>query len=204
MFLGILCFIPSVPEWLKVSKVLKMLPTSVMVGFVNGLAIVIFFAQLNNFQRDCAYGAHKASQFELSTLPGGVFNATAYDPSADDALGAALARHLSGGAKPKHVCLPDSYNATTLEPNTAARHLNSFAVVEGTKIWISGDELMYFLINCFLTMLTLAVLPRITKKVPTVMAGTVHYNIVQYKYSIVMLYDLCMYIYTYTHIYMQA
>ncbi len=37
---------------LKLGKFIRMVPHPVMLGFVNGLAIVIFLAQLNNFQSD--------------------------------------------------------------------------------------------------------------------------------------------------------
>jgi SulP family sulfate permease len=43
---------------LKFSKFIRILPKSVMVGFVNGLAIVIFIAQLNQFKVLDSTGAH--------------------------------------------------------------------------------------------------------------------------------------------------
>jgi len=41
---------------LKLGKFIRMVPHPVMLGFVNGLAIVIFLAQLNNFQIEDASG----------------------------------------------------------------------------------------------------------------------------------------------------
>jgi sulfate permease, SulP family len=35
---------------LQVGKLLRLLPASVMVGFVNGLSIVVFLAQLSQFK----------------------------------------------------------------------------------------------------------------------------------------------------------
>ena len=43
---------------LRLGKLIRMMPKSVMVGFVNGLAIVIFLAQLHQFK---VYGAHGAT-----------------------------------------------------------------------------------------------------------------------------------------------
>ncbi|CAM9481228.1 unnamed protein product [Discosporangium mesarthrocarpum] len=42
--------ITTILGFLKVAKLLRLLPASAMIGFVNGLAIVIFLAQLKNFQ----------------------------------------------------------------------------------------------------------------------------------------------------------
>ncbi|WP_442918237.1 SulP family inorganic anion transporter [Magnetococcus sp. PR-3] len=43
--------------WLRLGKFIRMVPHPVMLGFVNGLAIVIFLAQLKSFQIEDATGA---------------------------------------------------------------------------------------------------------------------------------------------------
>ena len=42
-------FLQLIAGWLKLGKFIRMVPHPVMLGFVNGLAIVIFLAQLNQF-----------------------------------------------------------------------------------------------------------------------------------------------------------
>lgn len=43
--------------WLRCAQFVRLMPKSVMVGFVNGLAIVIFLAQLNQFKHVDSHGA---------------------------------------------------------------------------------------------------------------------------------------------------
>ena len=63
---------------LKLGKFIRMVPHPVMLGFVNGLAIVIFLAQLQNFQVTSADGINYNPQ--TSTI----------EPFAVDAIGAKL------------------------------------------------------------------------------------------------------------------
>lgn len=100
--------------YIKVAKLLRLMPASVMVGFVNGLAIVIFLAQLKNFQKE----------------------------SEDD----------DGGH----------------------RRLNSFSVLEHNPDWVSGHELIYMLLNVFITIATMYAIPLTPMKaVPGALAGVV-------------------------------
>lgn len=79
---------------LKLGKLIRMLPKSVMVGFVNGLAIVIFMAQLHQFQVTNAAGtAHWLQGNALYTMLGLVILAmliTHYLPKFTKAVPAAL------------------------------------------------------------------------------------------------------------------
>lgn len=48
--------------FLGVSKLLRLMPVSVIIGFVNGLAIVLFLAQMKNFQTDISLGGSTESR----------------------------------------------------------------------------------------------------------------------------------------------
>mgnify|MGYP002630978706 FL=1 len=52
----------------KLGKFVRLIPHSVMMGFVNGLAIVIFLSQLSLFQKNTLDGAQWINGFELYTM----------------------------------------------------------------------------------------------------------------------------------------
>lgn len=52
----------------KLGKFVRLIPHSVMMGFVNGLAIVIFLSQLGLFQKTTAAGAQWIQGAELYTM----------------------------------------------------------------------------------------------------------------------------------------
>lgn len=56
--------------FLGVAKLLRLMPVSVIIGFVNGLAIVLFLAQMKNFQEipDCDVAADGPSRRRLNSF----------------------------------------------------------------------------------------------------------------------------------------
>lgn len=46
--------------FIGVAKLLRLMPVSVIIGFVNGLAIVLFLAQMKNFQTDISIGGQES------------------------------------------------------------------------------------------------------------------------------------------------
>ncbi|KAG5186317.1 sulfate transporter family-domain-containing protein [Tribonema minus] len=62
--------------FLGVAKLLRLLPVSVMIGFVNGLAIVLLLAQVKNFQDNLIFGQQQST---MSDAAGGRRLATSFD-----------------------------------------------------------------------------------------------------------------------------
>lgn len=100
--------------FLGVAKLLRLMPVSVIIGFVNGLAIVLFLAQMKSFQTDL---------------------------------------DLGGG------------------DGESSRRLNSFSVFTDGSEWISGSQLWYTLLIVIVTMITIVVFPKVTKKIPKRLAA---------------------------------
>ena len=54
--------------FMGVAKLLRLMPVSVIIGFVNGLAIVLFLAQMKNFQTDLSLGGSSEGSRRLNSF----------------------------------------------------------------------------------------------------------------------------------------
>lgn len=150
----------------KLGKFIRLVPHAVMFGFVNGLAIVIFLAQLVNF-KDKVEPDHinTATSIEAQETPqeGNAFY-TYYPTTGKEETSTCqeCQQEVSKDASPCQTC----------------GQISSFEKAEDKYAWKTGKDLWIMIILAVFTMLTIHFLPKLTKAVPSALVAIVIVSLV--------------------------
>ncbi|MFC5044505.1 SulP family inorganic anion transporter [Aquimarina hainanensis] len=165
----------------KLGKFVRLIPHPVMMGFVNGLAIVIFLSQLGMFKEGSKdlFGNDKyvttsvEKRFEVRE------DNKVYEVLTDKVLFAFNKNRLEDlqTKESKYIIVPEEgkdvfqvYDATSKEVafnyNTKEKGLYSVKKKGKAKKWLPAEELLWMLGLVLLTMLIMWGLPKITTKLP--------------------------------------
>lgn len=161
---------------LKLGKFVRLIPHSVMMGFVNGLAIVIFLSQLGMFMKadENAFGKKKEitiSKERIYDLKGN----DVIDPSSGHVLfhkfGTELLDAQTNESVYKIVENQVFLNDSTVIYNADETGIYTVEHAGISKSFISGSKLWTMLFFVFLTMVIMYFLPKITKKIPAALTA---------------------------------
>lgn len=163
---------------LKLGKFVRLIPHSVMMGFVNGLAIVIFLSQIGMFKttdKD-VYGQNKIETIskdlvynindnQISDHASGHVLFAKVDDKILDISSNELAYNISGN----QVFTKDSLVAYNIEQDG----IYSIEKAGISKSFLPTPELLMMLLFVLLTMGIMYFFPKITKKVPSALIAII-------------------------------
>lgn len=165
--------------FLKLGKFVRLIPHSVMMGFVNGLAIVIFLSQIGMFKETNKdiYGQNKVvtvSEDLAYTIDGEnvldketgatIFNRTGdqlYNVGSEEALFTIADQQVFDNSTKKVVYNLEEDGIYTIEN------------VGLSKSFLPTNELLIMLGFVLLTMMIMFLLPKLTKKIPSALVAIV-------------------------------
>lgn len=161
---------------LKLGKFVRLIPHSVMMGFVNGLAIVIFLSQIGMFMKadENAFGKKKEITISKERI---------YDLKGNDVIDPTSGHvlfHKSGAelvdAQTNESVYKIAENQVFLNDSTVVYNVDEAGIytVENagiSKSFISGSKLWIMLFFVFLTMAIMYFLPKLTKKIPAALTA---------------------------------
>ncbi|MFT5824309.1 MAG: SulP family sulfate permease [Crocinitomix sp.] len=163
---------------LKLGKFVRLIPHSVMMGFVNGLAIVIFLSQIGMFKttdKD-VYGQNKVETVSKD-LVYDIDGTQVRDHSSghvlfnkvDNQLIDAHSNELAYNITENQVFGTDSIVAYNIE----SAGIYSIEKVGLSKSFLASTELLLMLLFVLLTMGIMYFLPKLTKKVPSALIAII-------------------------------
>ena len=163
---------------LKLGKFVRLLPHSVMMGFVNGLAIVIFLSQIGMFKttNKDVYGQNKIETIskdliydiddnQITDHGSGHLLYTRVDDQLVDVNSNELAYNIAGN----QVFTNDSLVAFNIEQDG----IYSIDKAGISKSFLESDELLMMILFVLLTMAIMFFLPKLTKKVPSALIAII-------------------------------
>ncbi len=165
---------------LRLGKFIRLVPQPVMFGFVNGLAIVIFMAQLSSFKEDIKdpYGNNKkaivATEQVLSVNEESYVVSSETGALAYNLINDTLFNYETGEAK---LWINDG-QVYDIEKETVkyAYKKGSFFNIDVTgeeKKWLDSEAMWLMIGLVLLSMLIIWGLPKLTKYVPSALAAIV-------------------------------
>lgn len=163
---------------LKLGKFVRLIPHSVMMGFVNGLAIVIFLSQIGMFKstdKD-VYGQNKIETISKDLMYD-INGSQVIDHSSghvlfnkiDDQLIDAHSNELAYNLVDNQVFGTDSIVAYNIE----ADGIYTIEKAGLSKSFLPSNELLMMLLFVLLTMGIMYFLPKLTKKVPSALIAII-------------------------------
>ena len=164
---------------LKLGKFVRLIPHSVMMGFVNGLAIVIFLSQMGMFKttdRD-AFGQEKLTTKSLSkvyNLENGKLTdinsgKTIFEKEGEFILDPATSEPYYQVSEGQVFSIDTKKVAYNLEDDG----MYTVETIGKSKSYLPTEQLIMMLVFVFLTMGIMFFLPKITKKIPAALTAII-------------------------------
>lgn len=162
---------------LKLGKFVRLIPHSVMMGFVNGLAIVIFLSQIGMFKtidKDI-YGGKKVETIS-EELRYSIDGDNIVDPSSGLTLfhsSGNFLTHAETGEKVYEVSENQVFDISTKKVayNLEEDGIYNIETAGVSKSFLPTPELLIMLLFVFLTMGIMFFLPKLTKKIPAALTA---------------------------------
>lgn len=164
---------------LRLGKFIRLVPHSVMFGFVNGLAIVIFMAQFDSFkitEKD-VFGNDRIETISTDKLYN-INDNYATNSSTNDLVFNVKNDKLQNVMTEEYEYIIDGNQIFSLADSTVKFNLHDAAIFQIeqkgiVKHWMSQNQLLLMLGLVLLTMVIIWGLPKLTKFIPSSLAAIV-------------------------------
>jgi SulP family sulfate permease len=164
---------------LKLGKFVRLIPHSVMMGFVNGLAIVIFLSQMGMFKttdRD-VFGQEKLTTKSLSKVYN-LENGKLTDINSGKTIFEQEGEFLVDPATSAPYYQVSEGQVFSIDTKKVAYNLENDGIytvetIGKSKSFLPTEQLIMMLVFVFLTMGIMFFLPKITKKIPAALTAII-------------------------------